>query len=221
MEIEEISYSQELLRKGIHLLSLTIPLIYIFVSKILLMNLIIPLLVITLLVDILSRKNMPLHNFFYSVFGNMLRAHEKTSKWFILNGASWVLISAVTVFYVFPKIVAVTAFTILIISDLMAALIGRRYGKNKLFDKSWEGTVAFILSSWMVVVVYYFIFNAPIYFLIFGIIAGMIGGFVEAASKLLRMDDNLSIPLSVGIIIWLGGFYALYQGSPYLDLLVK
>lgn len=215
-----ISYTQELWRKAIHLCSLSFPLIYIFIDRPLMLTLLVPLLIIALIIDLLSKFNLKFREFYLKFFGAMLRPHEKNEK-ILLNGASWVLIAAVFVFATFPKIIAIISFTILIISDMLAALIGRRFGKHKLFDKSWEGTSAFIISGIIVVGIYWVALSAPITFLLFGAIGAAVAGFVEAASVTLKMDDNLSIPLSVGAVMWLGGFYSASIGLPYLELLVK
>jgi len=37
-----------------------------------------------------------------------------------------------------------------------------------------------------------------------GFIAAVVGGIIEAMSVRLRVDDNFSVPLSIGIIMWLG-----------------
>lgn len=213
-----ISYTQELLRKTIHLCSLSLPIAYIFITKEIILSFILPLLILALLIDILSKVNPTFKAFYYKYFGSMLRPHEKSDK-FLLNGASWVLISAFLVFLIFPKIIAIISFTILIISDLSAALIGRRFGKHKLFDKSWEGTSAFMITGIIVVFIYYYTLQAPISLLIFGSLGAIFAGFIEAASVTLKMDDNLSIPLSVGLVMWIGGIISLNYSLPYLNLL--
>lgn len=215
-----ISYSQELLRKAIHICSLLFPVSYIFLDKNTILLVLIPMLALALLIDLLSKFHSTFAQHYFKYFGAMLRPHEK-NKAILLNGASWVLISAVLVFALFPKILAITAFSILIISDTMAALIGRRFGKHKLFDKSWEGTFAFILSGTIIVYIYWLIFNLPSTYLIAGILGASTAGFVEAASVSLKMDDNFSIPLSVGLVMYLGGVLASSFGLPFLDALTN
>ncbi len=213
-----ITYRDELFRKSIHLSSLSIPLIYIFLQRNLALKIIIPLTLIMIISDLLSRKITFLKNLIFGVFGNLLRQHEKEGN-LVLNGASWVLISATLCIAIFPKIIMLISFTILIISDTLAALVGRKFGKHPLFDKSWEGTAAFIISAILVVFVYSISFNAPHSLIVIGILASIVGGFVEAASKVLHLDDNLSIPLSVGSILWIGGYYANLVHFPYLYLI--
>ena len=201
----DISYKQELYRKGIHLTSLSIPIGYVFIEQDVALGIIIPLAVIAVVIDFMSKRNPIIHQLLYGYFGKMLRPHER--KKFVLNGASWVLISAVICIIFFPKIVMVTSFTILIISDLTAALIGRKYGKRPFLDKSLVGTSAFIVSAFIVCSIIGFFSDSPVSYYIVAYFASIVGGIVEAASKRLMVDDNLSIPISIGIILWIGSIF--------------
>jgi len=203
---KEITFSQELLRKTIHLISLSIPVVYIFVTREFALSVLIPLCILAIIIDYLSKGNNKVHYYLFKFFGKILRSHEVEKK-YTLNGASWVLISAVICVYVFPKDITIVAFTILIISDTCAAIFGRKYGKHRLFDKkSWEGTGAFILSAWVVIVFYGFLFHLPNSYFLFGIFGGVAAGFAEAASGIMKVDDNLAIPISVGLLLLLGNY---------------
>lgn len=215
MPEKQISYSQEIFRKLIHLCSLSIPLLYYHTDFYITMYFIVPLLILVLAIDILSKDGMPLQSFIYKYFGSMMREHEKQGG-FVLNGASWVLISAVLIFAIFPKILAITSFVILIISDLSAALIGRRFGSHNLFDKSWEGTFAFFITASIIVYYFWIIDDLSDYFLYFGILASAITALTEAASKILKIDDNISVPTAFCTTMWLVHPIALNQGAPYL-----
>ncbi|HRP01096.1 MAG TPA: dolichol kinase [Candidatus Kapabacteria bacterium] len=196
--LENISYEQELLRKSIHLASLSIPIAYIFVTKEFALWLLIPITFLTILIDILGKYDNFVKKYLYFYFEKMLRQHEKNGELFILNGASWVLIAALITIIIFPKVIAVISFMILIISDISAALIGRRFGKHKILDKSYEGTSAFIISGIFVVWIMGAIFNADMWFYIAGYIGAFMGGIAELVSTRIRLDDNLAIPLAVG-----------------------
>lgn len=136
----------------------------------------------------------------------MLRKHELKSKKVFFNGASWVFISSVLTIYFFPKITAIVALSILIISDICAALIGRKFGRTRflgLKKKSVEGTFAFFVSAVIIVLFYGIIFQQPFIFFISGIFAAFVASFAEALSKkVLKTDDNLAIPISFGISMW-------------------
>jgi dolichol kinase len=196
-----INYRDELVRKLIHLFSLSIPVIYYFIPQ---KDAIIILSILTffaLLLD-LSRYFYPsIAKVFYSIFGFMLRKHEVDLKKKNLNGATYVLISALLCVIIFPKIFFITGFSILIISDSMAALVGRKYGRHKFLSKSLEGTLAFFISASIVV-----LFTPKVEGLISEYLIGIFSAFVGAIVENISFgfaDDNLSIPLSIGLTMWI------------------
>lgn len=219
MSNNQISYKQELLRKTIHLCSLSLPLLYFYTDIETTLSYIIPLFLIVLILDIFSKKGRILHHFVFKYFGSMLREHEKKDG-LVLNGASWVLISALLVFAIFPKILAITSFTILIVSDLSAALIGRRFGRHSLFDKSWEGTSAFFISaSFIIFFIWSILPERNMYFLYFGIFASIITAFTELVSNIIKVDDNISVPTSFCLTMWLLNIIATNNGASFLNLM--
>lgn len=213
-----ISYKQEILRKAIHLASLSIPISYIFLSRANMLSILIPATIAFIIFDILSKKVNYFINLLMKYFGDMLRPHEKKGTG-IFNGATWVLISASICVIFFPKIIAITSFTILIISDVCAALIGRKFGKHKFYNKSIEGTTSFIISAIIIVLIYFEIFKLPSSYLITGIAGAIVGGIIEAISKVIKIDDNLSIPISVGIVMVVGEYFYFLAGQSFVGFL--
>lgn len=213
----EIPFEQELLRKGIHLISLSIPISYFFFNKDLLLYVLGPLTIISLVIDFISKENLEVKKIINKFFGKMLRPHE-TQKGLILTGATWVLISAFLSILIFPKLIAVTSLSILVVSDISSAIIGRRFGKTKFFNKSFEGSIAFICSGVIMIIIIGILFSAPYSFFIAGVVASIIGAFVEVYSGIIKIDDNLSIPFSVGITLWLLGIYFDWIHLPYIFL---
>lgn len=205
-----IDYRSELVRKGIHLCSLSIPVIYTFITRELALWLLVPVTAGFLVVD-LARFYLPtVSRLFYRVFGWLLRRHEQDVKAKRLNGATYVLLSAVLCVVVLPKLVTITAFAILIISDSTSALVGRRYGRRRFFRKSLEGALAFLTSAIIVVLASPKAGGGPVEYLL-GFVAAAVGAVTESASTI---DDNISVPVSVGLVLW--GLYALFL--PGLDL---
>jgi len=194
------SYSAELVRKGIHLISLSIPVVYYFVSKSTALSILIPLTLAFLLADIARLYHEPTGRLFVSIFGFLLRRHERNDRGRQLTGATYVLLSATFCVLVFPKVVVITAFAILIISDSAAALIGRKFGRHPFMKKSVEGTSAFFVTALIVVAVSPKISYLPLEYII-GAVAAILGALVEALS--VGIDDNVSIPISIGAAMWL------------------
>ena len=208
-----IDYKVELLRKSIHFCSLSIPIIYYFITKELAIYLLVPLTVFAIVLDILRYFIPSISKLFYNVFGTMLRAHEKNHDKKTLNGATFVLISALLVVLIFPKVIGITAFAILIIGDIFAALIGRRYGTHKFLKKSLEGTTAFFVTACIVILL-----TPKVEGLFLEYLIGMIGAGVGAIAENLAYgyaDDNLVIPLSIGITMWLL-YMLLLPGLPLI-----
>jgi dolichol kinase len=200
-----IEYKHEVVRKAIHLFSLSIPIIYFFISKQLALCLLVPITTAFIIIDLARYYIPPVAQWFYRWFGWLLRRHETDINKKRLNGASNVLVSALLCVLFFPKVVAINSITILIISDTTSALIGRRFGRHRFLAKSLEGSLAFFVSAILVVLVAPKIDKLPMEYII-GFIAAAIGTVVEALP--IKIDDNLTIPLSVGFSLW--ALYALF-----------
>jgi len=137
-------------------------------------------------------------------FGFLLRRHERRASRPRLNGATYVLLSAIVCIWLFPKVIVITAFAIMIISDSAAALVGRKFGRHAFFTKTVEGSGAFLLTALLVVAV-----TPKIEYLVteyaIGAAGAVVGMFVEVFSTDF-IDDNLSIPIVISLAMW--GLYA-------------
>ena len=210
-----IHYKDEIFRKLIHLCSLSIPVVYYFIPRNTALIILGIMTAIALFLDLGRYLSPTIGKIFYKYFGFLLRQHELDKKKRNLNGATYVLLSAFICVLIFPKVIVVTAFTVLIISDTMAALIGRRFGKHKFLFKSLEGTLAFFLSGVVVVLL-----SPKIDYLfseyMIGIVSTAFGAIIENVSFGLA-DDNLVIPISIGLAMWL--LYLLFL--PELNLVLQ
>jgi phytol kinase len=97
----------------------------------------------------------------------------------------------------FPPLNAALAILVLSVGDGAAAVIGHYLGRHKLFNgKTLEGSVAFFISAFVVLV----LFITPTK-------AGVIA-LIAAATELTTpayLDDNLSIPIITGLLLSLLG----------------
>ena len=209
-----IDYKSELYRKLIHLSSLSIPIIYYFITKELALIILVPLTLFSLAIDYGRYFNESLAEFVYKFFGFIMRKHERDGKKKNLNGATYVLISATVVIFLFPKIFVITGFSILIIGDIAAALVGRKFGKTKFLFKSLEGSLAFVVFSSIVVMFTPKIIGNSTEFII-ALIAVVIGAIAENISGEWA-DDNFMVPVTVGITMWI--LYAIFL--PHLPLIL-
>lgn len=209
-----IIYRDEVLRKMVHLCSISIPVAYYFISQSDALIVLGSLAAFALVLDLGRFLNPKLAKAIYTYLGFMMRKHELDHKKKNLSGATYVFISAFACAIIFPKVLFITGFAVLIISDISAALIGRKFGKHKFLAKSLEGTLAFLVTAVIVVFLTPKILGDPMEYVI-GIIAVAIGAIVENISFGIA-DDNLSIPLSIGFAMW--GLYVLI--FPGLELVL-
>jgi len=111
--------------------------------------------------------------------------------------------------FITPPMVFFAILGISSISDLLTSQIGIRYGKNKIRwnnDKSWQGTLAGIISCFLISFCFIGLAWAIIFtvaFLIFDVIT----------NKPLKLSDNLLLPIGLGLI------YTVIQFLFRLDLI--
>ncbi|MCC7438855.1 MAG: dolichol kinase [Armatimonadetes bacterium] len=207
----QITMRGEFVRKGIHLCSMSVPLIYHHLTRGEMLLLLIPAALLALVIDILRFRSAAFDAWFGRLFGAILRPHEQASKKRKMNGATFVLVSAALCVALFPKVIAITAFTVLIISDTAGALIGRPFGRHKFLEKSLEGSLAFVVTAIGVVLIAAQVYQAPASFIYVGILCSVAAAIAEAMSYGINVDDNFTIPLTFGLLMW--GLLAAIGGT--------
>lgn len=186
-----IKYRHEISRKAIHLCSALSPLVYLQISRELMLWLIAPLMVAFVLLDVLRLTHRGFRALYDRWLGWLMRRDEENR----LCGASYVMIAAVACVFLFEKRVAVAALLFLSVSDALASLVGRKVGGPQWFDKTLAGSAAFLASALVIGLVC--LPEHPV-----AAVAGaLIATVVEAAAnqfRFLHVDDNLLIPLAGG-----------------------
>jgi dolichol kinase len=100
----------------------------------------------------------------------------------------------------FEPRVAACAFSVMLIGDAAAALVGRKFGRTKFSNgKSLEGILAFVAFSIMALAVCGCIFSYPARLYLTGFVGIILAAAAEFHEKKLHIDDNFSIPVIVGI----------------------
>lgn len=192
--MEHFSYRREIYRKLFHLTSLWMPCAVYALEKP------VALLLFTLvffgmaLFECLRRRQTPLGRWTSCAFGVIVRPHESGH----LTGATYMVMAAWLVTALFPAVIAVTSLTVLMISDSLAALAGRRFGRHPLAGKSVEGSAAFFLSALMIVGTI-----EPTNLWWSGALACLAATGVELHAKRIGCDDNFAIPLTFALVQWL------------------
>jgi dolichol kinase len=179
-------------RKLIHLFNLAIPFsyLYIFPEKWVFVKLLSILMFLFIIFDILRHKVAWVKSLFTLFINSMLRSHEQEGK---LTGATWVMIGAVISIILFSKPVAIIALIFMSLGDSAAGLIGQRYGKHKIWNKSWEGFFGGLFVCIIVGMNYSLL---PMTISLSGAVAAMVMEILP-----IPLDDNFKIPLGAGAIM--------------------
>ena len=185
----------EITRKIVHLATLVVPVGYTLTSEETVLTFLVPFFLCFLTVDLLRHFHSGLASLFRKYFfGRVLREEEKPT----LMGSTYFLFSTILTILFFPKSVAVASLLILILADTAAALVGRGIGRISIFGKTLEGSLAFFLSSLLIVWIY------PNLNRFSGSLAALGATVIEILP--IKVNDNLTIPLVAGaIMFFLGG----------------
>lgn len=128
-----------------------------------------------------------------------------------IASATWFCTALFLLALTMPKMAATVALTVLTLADPAASLVGRRYGSILLrAGRSLQGTLAFTLTAAAAsygAMILYFPGIDPWIAGRLSVVAAVVGALAEFFSW--RVDDNLSIPLSVGIAMTLCGWIML------------
>jgi dolichol kinase len=184
----------EIKRKIVHLSTLIIPIGYGLTSKEIVLFFLLPFFLCYLLVDLLRHVHSGTASLFQKYFfGRVLREKEKGT----LMGSTYFLFSSLLTILLFPKSIAIASLLILTLSDTAGALVGKWIGRVPIFGKTLEGSMAFLLSSLFIV------WNYPQLDRFSGSLAAFGATLIELLP--IRVDDNLTIALVAGSIMFFGG----------------
>ena len=206
-----ISYWEEVKRKLIHLSSLWMVAATIILPEIFQYGrwIVCALFAVCLVVTLVSEHDYAnggkyLGRLYGKLFRKMLRNDVKPGQWIVSGGAP-VLAAALLVNVVFPCPIAAAALAVMLTGDDAAALVGRKFGKHKLVNnKSWEGTISFVLAGYIFLALTGICNQMPLPFYLAGILAVIAGAVVELFTAQLKIDDNFTIPLTTGAVLYAG-----------------
>lgn len=184
--------AQELRRKSIHLLGLIFPILYVFTTQQTAIIGVGCLLAFVLGIELLKARFPAFRAMFMRIFSSMLRSQEQKGG---LTGATYYLIGSFLCVLLFDKTLAIVCLCFLTLGDLFAALIGKQWGRIKLFSrKSLEGSLACFIVCTAVA-------------LLIGLhpVVAIGGALVATLIELLPtgVDDNITIPLISGLAMHL------------------
>ena len=193
--MNSFNYKNEVLRKLIHLFDSIIPLSLFYLSRETLITILAPITFTFIFLDIARHHIKFLGKLYLTFFSIVTRDIEKRQN--NVTGASYYLLGCLIVVYLFEDINLIMAsLLVMSISDSVAALIGVKYGKTKIYgNKSLEGSFSFFLSTLIILYIFMPSFSSFEY-----VIVSILITLVELFS-FYRMNDNLTIPVFSAILL--------------------
>lgn len=216
-------FRKELGRKAIHLLSISILIIYLFFAEVFNHNIALFILSFLLIISIETEyfrielgKKIPIISFFWR--------YKRQKEKYQLGAEVFFLIGGIIVLGIFDLRVAAAAILMTTFGDLASVIIGQRFGRIKIYkDRALEG----ILAEFFIDILIGFLFvrtltNGSIWWINSIIPAGqpiwpviivmaLTATIVETLSG--KLNDNLLIPLFSGfnghLILFIMAFFGL------------
>jgi dolichol kinase len=183
----------EIKRKIVHLATLILPVGYALSSEETVILFLVPFFLALLLVDFVRHFHSGMASLFEKYFfRRVLREEEK----FTFMGSTYFIFSTILTILLFPKSIAIVSLLILILSDTAAAIIGKWRGRVRMFGKTLEGSLAFLITSLLIVWIY------PNLNRSLGSLAALGATVIELLP--IKVNDNLTIPLVAGAILFFG-----------------
>ena len=193
-----LSFSRELTRKGLHLISAAIPIAYAAgLARRSLVLVLVCGLAAAVVVEVTRWRSRRARAAFELGVGSLLRDHERT----VVSGATWLMLALLIAVSFFPRDIAVAAMCAVSLGDAAAAVVGRGLRRSSPSQrKSLAGSAACFAASVMA---------ARIIANLAWREAILTGVLASAAERPRRpLDDNVRIVVAVGcgILLWRMGF---------------
>lgn len=186
-------YPRENLRQMVHLSGAVLPLIGLFAG-----SLFLKILVAVSLVSMVILSYCETRRIRIPIFDSILRELERPREVaeFPGRGAVFYFLGILLALMLFEDKIAYSAIIVTTVGDSASTMVGLNYGKNKLpynREKSIEGTIAGFIAAFLALN----LLLPPIY----AALASFVGLLFESLP--IPLDDNITIPLSVGILLTL------------------
>ena len=191
-------FKAEIRRKLFHALGIIFPILYYLTSKVIILQILVPLTIFILLIDYFRNYNKNLQALILFFFSPVMRKDEKENK-SLLSGASYFFLGLSITAALFPYATVITSWLVLIFADSFAALMGRAYGKPFIGSKSIIGSLSFFASSMLIACIILLLCGVKISILKI-LLSTSFATVIELFTDYLHVDDNLAVPVSFCLI---------------------
>ena len=184
---------KEIIRKSMHLLGYWNLIVFIVLSEFIGSQVAFLVLTLVLLLFIeleylrVEHDLLPIHSKF-----NIFRKKEQSH----FAGHIFMTLAAIVSFAAFTPVIAAAAFSMTILGDFFAALVGTKWGRHKFIfsNKSWEGTLAGFGGN--ILAGYFFLSGLHNFWLIL-ILMAAVASIVEVFTQ--KLDANLAVAIFAGV----------------------
>jgi dolichol kinase len=148
-------------------------------------------LVLMVLIDLMRLRSSVVNRWFFQLFHRLASPREAEG----VASSTWYAAGLLLTLALFPLEIAVPAILVLAVADPLASYLGRRWGKRPLGSGSIEGTLVFLTVSFLILTLFQ---ETPV--------AAGVALFTSAIEQIpWRLDDNLTVPLAVGVGLMAAG----------------
>jgi dolichol kinase len=159
-------------------------------SRVTTVSILVAAFVIALGLDVVRLRRSGLNVLFFKAFRLLASPREASG----IASSTWYALGAALAWGLFPPLYAAASLLVLALADPAASLVGRSWGSVPLGKGSVQGSIAFLLTAWAVLVA---VTGQPL--AVVWVALGV--SLVEILPGL--VDDNLVVPLSTGALLWL------------------
>lgn len=210
----------EIKRKLLHLSGLLVPLLYVLVGREWSIDVISVALVVFFMIEplrvypleskeILERMHPYITEEMYRFLNERIdkltksiKEIEREEERLCIGAHIYFAIASLIVIILFPKWIVIGAITVATVGDALAAIVGRRFGKHRFKNgKSWEGSTAFFISSFLVLFFSLSGFYSPMFVFIAAIIGSVVGTLVELYN--VPPNDNFSNQIFISLTLYI------------------
>ncbi len=174
-------------------LGLVFPISYLFLEKRFVLIFVGFVFLLFISLDVFRRGNQKFNQLLIKKI-SFIKKKEKKKNF----TAVWLLIAVLIVVFFFSKEIAVVALFMWWAGDLSAGILGKKFNKIKLGEKSLEGHLICFVFALIAGLILAKLLNSSLlsYQLSFGALAAAI---IQALP--LKIDDNLTMPLAAAIVM--------------------
>jgi len=158
------------------------------------------------LLDLVRLTDKKFNSMFMKLFSILIRQTE-TNRF---NGSTFLCLAFYIVILFFSRNVAVSAMFFLSLGDAAAELSGKNFGRLKIFQRSFEGTLGFFAVAFLIAFTLFEDWRIAL-------VGALAGALVELFS--FDVDDNLTVPIGSALALWLAVLFFHFSGFPVLGSL--